>query len=140
MSTSLIALILFALWGLLLVASVGIWRGAMLATGKMKAGTITSGAPHGPDAYWRLNRAHMNVMENLPVFAALVLVGVGRVANASEFDTLASVVIAARIVQSLIHISSGTAGAIRLRFAAYLVQWACFVWMGWRILQAGGVL
>ena len=72
----LTALILFAVWSLLLVSTIGIWRVSQLLTGRVPKGGFTPGAPHGGDAYWRMNRAHMNSVENLPVFGALVLSGV----------------------------------------------------------------
>ena len=81
----------------------------------------------------------MNTVENLPIFATVVLAGVAANAADATFNMLAVIVVCARAVQSLIHIMSGSAGAINLRFTAFAVQIVCEIWMAWEILQAAGV-
>ncbi len=135
----IIALTFYALWAMFLVLSIGAARVHQVATGKTAITGFTAGVPHGPDTYWRLNRAHMNTIENLPIFATVVLAGVAADAADATFNMLAVIVVIARAVQSLIHISSGAAGAINLRFAAFAVQIVCEIWMAWLILQAAGV-
>lgn len=135
----LTALILFAVWSLLLVSTIGIWRVSQLLTGRVPKGGFTPGAPHGGDAYWRMNRAHMNSTENLPVFGALVLSGVVLQVQDPLFLTLPTVVIAARVAQSLVHIASGTQFAILIRFSFYLVQVLCMFAMAGCILATTGI-
>ncbi len=135
----LTALILFAVWSLLLVSTIGIWRVTQLLTGRVPKGGFTPGAPHGGDAYWRLNRAHMNSVENLPVFGAIALSGVVLQVQDALFLTLPTVVIAARVVQSLVHIASGTQFAILIRFSFYLVQVLCMLAMAGCILATTGI-
>jgi uncharacterized MAPEG superfamily protein len=135
----IIALIFYALWAMFLVLSVGAARVHQVVTGKTEVTGFTAGVPHGTDTYWRLNRAHMNTIENLPIFATVVLAGVAADAADSTFNMLAIVVVSARAVQSMIHIASGAAGAINLRFTAFAVQIVCQMWMAWLILQAAGV-
>jgi len=135
----IIALTLYALWAMFLVLSIGAVRVHQVVTGKAAITSFTPGTPHGPESYWRLNRAHMNVLENLPIFAAIVLAGVVSGAADATFNGLAVVVVCARAVQSLIHISSGSARAINLRFTAFAVQIVCQFWMAWLILQNAGV-
>jgi uncharacterized MAPEG superfamily protein len=135
----IVALTLYAMWAMFLVLCIGAVRVHQVATGRTKLAAITPGVPHGPDPYWRLNRAHMNVLENLPIFGAIVLGGVVSGAANASFNGLAVVVIVARAIQSLIHISSGSAGAINLRFTAFAVQVVCQFWMAWLILQHAGV-
>lgn len=136
---SIVALTFYALWAMFLVLCVGAARVHQVATGKSGVTEFTAGVPHGSDAYWRLNRAHMNTIENLPIFAAVVLAGVAADAVDPTFNTLAIVVVCARAVQSIIHILSGTTGAINLRFTAFVVQIICQMWMAWLILGAVGV-
>lgn len=133
------SLVLFAVWGLLLVISIGTWRLAMAVTGNVPQGGFNPGTPHGGAAYWRLNRAHMNVVENLPFFGAIVLGGM--IANVQEpnFQMLASIVLVARIAQTIIHVTSGTQIAILLRFSAYLVQVFSMLGMAAMVLQATGL-
>jgi hypothetical protein len=59
--------------------------------------------------------------------------------DTATFGMLATVVVVGRVVQSLIHIASGSAMAINLRFLALLVQLVCEVWMGILILTAAKV-
>jgi uncharacterized MAPEG superfamily protein len=136
---SITALIAYALWALLLVLAVGTWRSFLVMRGKARANSFTPGTPHGTDAYWRINRAHLNTVENLPIFAAIVLSGwvVGQ--ETVTFNRLAAIVIGARIVQSLIHIVSGSATAVTFRFLAFAVQLVCEIWMAALVVHAGGV-
>ena len=137
--TSLTALVLFALWAVVLVLAVGFVRVGQVLRGKAKITDFSSGTQHGSNAYWRLNRAHLNTIENLPIFASIVLAGwvVGQ--ETATFNRLGAIVFAARIVQSLIHIASGSAMAIRFRFLAYGVQIVCEVWMAILVLHTGKV-
>ncbi len=136
---SITALVAYALWAVVLVLAVGLWRTVLIMRGKARANSFTSGTPHGTDAYWRINRAHMNTVENLPIFAAIVLSGwvVGQ--ETASFNRLALIVVAARIVQSLIHILSGSATAVAFRFLAFAVQLVCEIWMAALVLHAGGM-
>ena len=133
------SLVLFAVWGLLLVISIGTWRLAMAVSGNVPQGGFNPGTPHGGAAYWRLNRAHMNEVENLPFFGAVVLGGM--VANVQDpnFQMLASIVLLARIAQTIIHVTSGAQVAILLRFTAYLVQVFSMLGMAAMVLQAKGL-
>lgn len=132
----LAALVLFAVWALVLVLSIGAWRGALVFSGKSKITGFQPGTPHGGDAYWRLNRAHLNTVENLPIFGALILAGTFVQVQGVPFQVLPSVVLYARVVQSLIHVTSGSALAINLRFAAYVVQVASMLFMAVGVLGA----
>ena len=78
MTTPLQCLVAFALWTLALVlVGVGPWRIGQVLMNKVRPNSFPSGQPHGPEWYQRLNRAHANAVENLPVFAALVIAGAG---------------------------------------------------------------
>jgi uncharacterized MAPEG superfamily protein len=96
-------------------------------TGKAQPNQFPSGVPHGSDAYWRLNRAHMNCVESLPVFASLVLVATVAGLRLPVLDTAARIVLAARVGQSLAHLSSGSNLAVNVRFAFFIVQVGCYV-------------
>lgn len=133
------ALVLFAVWSMLLVSTIGVWRVTQVVTGTVPKGGFNPGAPHGGDAYWRLNRAHINAAENLPVFATVVLSGVFLQVGDPLFQLLANVVIVARIAQSLIHVSSGAQPVVLMRFTAYLVQVLSMLAMAAIDLNAAGV-
>ena len=132
------ALVLFAAWGLLLVICIGTWRLGLALSGNAPKGGFTPGSPHGSDAYWRLNRAHLNVVENLPFFGAIVLGGAVLGDPSLVFQQLANVVLLARVVQTIIHVASGSQIAILLRFSAYLVQVFSMLAMAAMVLQSNG--
>jgi uncharacterized membrane protein YecN with MAPEG domain len=135
----LTALTLFAVWALVLVLSVGGWRAVLVISGKSKITGFPGGTQHGDDAYWRLNRAHANAVENLPIFGSLILAGTLMQVQDTAFQILPSLVLYARVVQSFIHVTSGSALAINLRFAAYAVQVASMLALAYCVLRATGV-
>ena len=136
---SVIALTVYALWAIVLVVFIALSRVSQVMSGKAGPGDFPSGTKHGSDGYWRLNRAHLNTLENLPIFGALVLAGWVAGLDTPIFNMLATVIVVARVVQSLIHISSGSALAINLRFLSLLVQLVCEVWMAVQIFHAAKV-
>jgi uncharacterized MAPEG superfamily protein len=136
---SIDALALYALWAIALVLMVAADRVLMVIRGQAKADSFTPGVPHGSDSYWRINRAHLNTVENLPIFAAIVLAGWVVGMETATFNRLAIVVVVARIVQSAIHIASGSVVAITFRFTALAVQLICEIWMAILVLRAGGL-
>ena len=136
---SIVALVLYALWAIALVLMVAADRVLMVIRGEAKANSFTPGVPHGSDSYWRINRAHLNTLENLPIFAAIVLCGWVVGMETATFNRLAMVVVVARIVQSAIHIASGSVAAITFRFTALAVQLICEIWMAILLLSAGGL-
>src|SRR3954454_6518538 len=107
MPSPLVCLVAFASWAVILVLAIGSTRSIQVLLGKKKANEFPSGTPHGGELYWRLNRAHLNVVENLPIFAALVLTGTWLKVDSWAFSTLPMVVVAARLVQTTTHLSSG---------------------------------
>ena len=137
---SVIALTFYALWAIALVLMIVGDRALLLVSGKAAIGDFTAGTKHGSESYWRINRAHINTTENLPIFAALVLAGWVAGLDTPTFNLLAVVTVCARVVQSLIHIASGSALAINFRVTALAVQLVCEIWMGVLILQAAHVI
>src|SRR5215469_2896697 len=97
---SITALIFYALWAIALVLMVAADRTLQVMRGQAKLTSFTPGAPHGSDSYWRINRAHLNTVENLPIFATLVLSGWVVGMETATFNRLAVIVVVARIVQS----------------------------------------
>ncbi len=139
MTTPLYCLLGFGTWTVLLVLAVVVWRTGLVLAGKSAPNAFPSGSQHGTDTYWRLNRAHMNAAENLPLIAAVVLVGTLAGVSTALFSTLAQVYLAARIVQSLLHISSNASLVVNLRFTALFVQLVCFGWMALEIVSTARV-
>jgi uncharacterized MAPEG superfamily protein len=132
MTVSLYCLVGWCVWALVLVTAIAITRTAQVLLGKKRSNEFPSGMQHGGDAYWRLNRAHVNAVENLPIFAALILVA--HLAHA-DVQTLAEVALGARLVQSVVHISSNAVMAVNVRFTAFVTQACCFGVMAGKLLM-----
>ena len=121
----------FATWtALLLLFTIGIYRWSRIFTGQVAIRNFPADAAGGEEWYRRATRAHANCIENLPVFGAIVFaLHVGQVGSALV-DALAVAVLAARIVQSLVHVClvhSNTVAAVRFGF--FFVQFVCFFWL-----------
>ena len=73
----------------------------------------------------------MNCVENLPVYTAIVVALMAIDLQSLVIDRLAVIMLAARIVQTLVHIMlPPTNTATSVRFAFYLVQAVCMIAMG----------
>jgi uncharacterized MAPEG superfamily protein len=136
---SIVALVFYALWAIALVLMVAADRILLVIRGAARADSFTPGVPHGSDSYWRINRAHLNTIENLAIFATIVLSGWVVGMETLTFNRLAVIVLLARVIQSVIHIVSGSVLAITFRFSAYAAQIVCEVWMAALVLHQGGI-
>jgi uncharacterized MAPEG superfamily protein len=75
-------------------------------------------------------RAHLNCVENLPVYGAIVLVIVVSGAQSAMLDILALTLMGARVAQTLIHVSREQTNLLAsLRFAFFFLQLICMLWM-----------
>ena len=139
MLTPIQSLLGYAAWAVFLAVALATWRSTLVLLGRASPNSFPGGIQHGTAAYWRLNRAHMNTLENLAIMATVVLAGTqtGVAASDPRFATLAQAALATRVVQSLIHFVSGSSPAVLLRFTAFLAQLVCFVAMGWAAYHAG---
>ena len=124
MTIPLMALLGFAIWTLLiLLVAIGPYRWIRILTGRTRASHWTADPNAGSGYYPRAMRAHMNCIENLPVFVTIVYV-IDRVGlQSSLLDALALTVLGARIVQSSVHIAlEQTDNVIFVRFGFYFAQ------------------
>ena len=125
------ALLGFVLWTLLLmVSTIGVPRLTAIAKKQAQPNSFNPGVPHGSERYQRSMRAHVNCVENLPVFASLVLLGSVLVVPGVLFQCVAFAVLPARVLQSVAHVASGRNRAVLLRFAFFCVQLICFAILG----------
>ena len=119
----------FATWTLLLLmAFVGVYSWVNILFWRAPIASFRSDRLEGEDWYQRGTRAHANCVENLPVFGAIVFVmsatGVGGVA----VDTLCTIVLVARVCQSLVHVSHVQTDAfVAVRFSFFSVQLVSFL-------------
>jgi uncharacterized MAPEG superfamily protein len=131
MSIPVWAVLAFATWTIaILMAGVGIYRWSLILAGRAELKSFPGDEPHGSPLYRRFVRAHANCVENLPVFAAIVLAAQASGSHSITLDILSAAVVAARVVQTGAHLSSGSNAAIAVRFTFLCVQLSAFVWMG----------
>lgn len=123
------ALLGFAGWTLLLVILVFVYR-----SGRFLGGTPINHWPRcqkpSDDAaiIMRLEDAHANCLENLPIFAVLVLVA-SSLGRLDAINALAPYVLYARIGQTAAHLSGVGPLNVLVRVTFWTAQLALFVWM-----------
>lgn len=126
MSPTLLTLLGFAAWTLLLVAAIISWRSVLVLRGRAANDFATTGEDVSPLAM-RLSRAHANCVESLPVLAAIVVVaGLGE--RLAVTDPLAPVLLAARVGLSVVHLASTSHRAVVVRFGLFAVQVGIGMW------------
>lgn len=135
MSPSLLALLGFIAWTLLLLVIMETIRSRLVLTGAVAANGFQPDNANLSPFMQRLARAHANCLEGLPVFGGLLLLAAvaGRTAVT---DPLAWVLLGARVVQSLIHLASTTPAAVTARFTAFAVQMGIAVYWVVRLYVA----
>jgi uncharacterized MAPEG superfamily protein len=76
-------------------------------------------------------RAHANCVENLPVYAAIVVAIAASGVQSPMLDTLAVVLFGARVLQTVTHVAvEQTNTVVGVRFAFFFVQIVCMAGMG----------
>jgi uncharacterized MAPEG superfamily protein len=135
MTPTLAALTGFVAWSLLLLVMMELLRTRLVLTGAVPANGFTPDNASLSPFMQRLARAHANCIEGLPIFGGLMLIAVVN-GWSTVTDPLAYVFLAARILQSLIHLVSVSATAVTLRFSAFAVQMAIGVYWAVRLLAA----
>ena len=122
----------FAAWTLLtLFTTVGVYRWARILTGRAAISEWRADEVQGSEWYRRAVRAHLNCVENLPVYTAIVVILLAAHLNTPVLDALAITILVARICQTSIHLMLEQTNAIAaIRFAFFFVQAACMLAMG----------
>ena len=136
MTIPVLVLLAFAAWTLLtLFGSVGVYRWSRILTGRASIAEWRADLPQGSEWYQRAMRAHMNCVENLLVYAAIVVALVATGVQSLAIDGLALTMLAARIAQTVTHIvMPPTNAGATLRFALFFLQASCIIAMGVIIL------
>jgi uncharacterized MAPEG superfamily protein len=127
----LLTLVGFATWTLIiLAATVGVHRWRLILTKRAAINAFPAHAPTGPDWYQRATRAHLNCIENLPVYAALVFVLTLTGRHSWLIDALSVAVLCARVCQTSVHVLFvQTERAVTWRFSLFTVQHLAMLWM-----------
>jgi len=131
MTLPLLTLLGFAVWTLLvLAATVGVHRWRLILTKRARINAFPADAKNGPDWYQRATRAHLNCVENLPVYAVIVIVATLAGRHGWLLDALSVAVLCARICQTSVHVAFvQTERAVTWRFSLFTVQLVAMLWM-----------
>lgn len=137
MSTqSALALAGFIGWALLLLVWMEILRTRLVLAGRVPANGFAPDNARLSPFMQRLARAHANCIEGLPIFGGLLILAIATHRSALT-DPLAYWFLAARIVQSSIHLVSVSPAAVTARFSAFTVQMAIGVYWAVRLPFGG---
>ncbi|MGD8318637.1 MAG: MAPEG family protein [Myxococcales bacterium] len=136
MPIPVLVLLLFALWTLLtLVVSVGKYRMAEILSGRSPFEQYRFPDVDRSETHRQALRAHLNCLENLAVYGALVLVMVYTGNFAPILSVLAIVLLGFRILHTFVHVALPQRGKILiLRFSLFLVQLVCLFWIALYLL------
>lgn len=127
--TSMQALLGFTGWTLLLVLIIFSWRGIEIMLRGKKADYWTRGNKiDEPALITRIQHAHINCLENLPLFAVIVLAAAAMNKGAVTAPW-AAYILYARLAQSLVHIIGVNHWLVLLRATFWAVQLLLFIVM-----------
>ena len=121
MSHTLLALLAFTSWTLILLIVMEVIRSKLVLTREVPANGFNPSNSNLSPFMQRLARAHANCLEGLPIFGGFMVVAV-LAGKSSVTDPLAYTLVAARIVHSTIHLASTSSAAVTARFVAFAVQ------------------
>ena len=132
MNIPVLVLLGFAMWTLVILSvGVGGYRWALILSGRASVAGWRADAPQGADWYQRVMRAHMNCVENLPVYGAIVVALTVAGLRSPLIDGLSETMLAARIGQTLVHVAlRQTNAVVSVRFTLFSIQLICMFAMG----------
>lgn len=131
------ALVGFTAWTLFLVIVVFAWRGFAILFGGRKADSWTRGkvVDNDPAVMARIQNAHLNCLENLPIFAVIVFAAAA-LNKSSIAVPYAGYVLYARVAQSVTHIIAVNHWMVFVRATFWAIQLVLFVVMLWGLVHA----
>ncbi len=133
MNPTTTALTGFIAWALFLLVLMEVIRSKLVLTKAVPANGFNPDNSNLSPFMQRLARAHANCVEGLPIFGGLMLIA-AVTGRSAITDPLAYVFLTARVLQSVIHLSSLSALAVTLRFTAFAVQMAIGVYWAVRLI------
>ena len=121
MSASILALIGFVVWTIVLVLTAVTYRVVRIAMGAPAESWARGKSPIVPDAIRRIEHAHLNCIENLPLFGGVVLAAVAS-DQLAVVDPMAGLFLATRVIQSVVHAIQVSHWMVLLRGTFWSVQ------------------
>ena len=121
MTATATVLLLYVTWFMVLLLTIGGLRSALTLSGRRAANSFDPGGADVSDFSQRLCRAHANMYESFPIVGGLLLYSLA--ANLTHItDSLAWLLLAARLGQSITHLASTSKLAVLVRFGFFVVQ------------------
>lgn len=128
------ALLIFVAWSIVLVLIYAGYRVPMILSGQQKANHWERNQPVDDPAFLvRVKGAHLNCLENLPLFAALVLTAAAMGRN-GIVDGIAGVFIYCRLGQGIVHLIGTSLPLILIRATLFVVQLLLMLYVVWGLL------
>lgn len=132
--TGFIALLLYVAWMQLLTLSYAFPRVPMALFGGRKfADWERAEVNRDPPLMVRAKGAHLNCVENFPLFAAVVVVA-ALMGKSPVVDGLAGFILAARVAQGVSHLISTAPPFVLLRATFFLAQVGMIFWVCYRLI------
>mmetsp|Transcript_9157 Transcript_9157/g.13745 ORF Transcript_9157/g.13745 Transcript_9157/m.13745 type:complete len:196 (+) Transcript_9157:100-687(+) len=133
--TSSSALLTFTAFTILHILIILVSRSIQIFQGKAKSNSFVPSRNDGPGTFiGRVSQAHANCIENLVLFACVVLTN--KAFGGPKIDQMAWYYMTARFIQSIIHWSSVSELAVTLRFTAFVTSLVLLIIMGFKTFEA----
>ena len=129
------AVLLYIVW---IVVQVLTYAGpripAALFTGKPMDSWERTKAPTDSAFFMRAKGAHLNSMENFPLFAAVVCIG-ALMSKSAVVDTVAAYVLYLRVAQGVTHMIGDSAPLVLMRASFFLAQIVLLLYIVWGLMH-----
>lgn len=132
-SASVTVLTALIVWALALLVLMEVLRARLVATKSIASNEFQPDNANLSPFMRRLARAQANCVEGLPIFGGLLVVAL-LTHRTGVTDPLAPWLLAARLVQSVAHLSSLSVVAVNIRFSAFVVQLGIAAYWSWVLL------
>jgi uncharacterized MAPEG superfamily protein len=132
-NASAVVLVGLTLWTLILLILMEALRTRYVVTKAVAANQFRPDNSNLSPFMQRLARAHANCVESVPIFGILLIAAL--LTNRAEITNfLAPWRLAARLIQSCVHLASLSVAAVNVRFVAFAAQIAIAVYWAFALL------
>jgi hypothetical protein len=132
-NASAVVLVGLTLWTLILLILMEALRTRYVVTKAVAANQFRPDNANLSLFMQRLARAHANCVESVPIFGILLIAAL-LTNRAGITNVLAPWLLAARVIQSCVHLASLSVAAVNVRFVAFAVQIAIAVYWAFALL------
>jgi len=132
-NASAVVLVGLTLWTLILLILMEALRTRYVVTKAVAANQFRPDNSNLSPFMQRLARAHANCVESLPIFGILLIAAL-LTNRAGITNPLAPWLLAARLIQSCVHLASLSVAAVNVRFVAFAAQIAIAVYWAFALL------